>query len=100
MKTKTGLFIICFLMLATQQGKAQTKDKKVLQEMAAKKQEREKQIGQLRTIANEQKGQQQFEKNPNMPGGEPPAKGQGTLPAAQPGITEPAAVLGRTDRRN
>jgi hypothetical protein len=85
MKIRFALLLISFLVLAAQQGNAQEKGKKVLQEMAGKKAEREKQLGLLRSKANEQKGQQQFEKRPDSHKELPPAAGNGQGHGSNPG---------------
>lgn len=87
MKTRIIIMIICSLLLATQQGNAQSqaKSKKVLQEMAGKKEEREKQIALLRSKASEQKSQQQFEKRPDAHKELPPAAGDNRGNGANPG---------------
>ncbi|HEV7329803.1 MAG TPA: hypothetical protein VGN63_02090 [Flavisolibacter sp.] len=76
MKTRIFLFIICLVLLATQQGKAQSRADKVLADVAAKKAAREKQLAQVRIKVAEQKGQLQYEKklerNSELP---PPAQG-------------------------
>lgn len=87
MKTRIVVMIICSLLLATQQGNAQSqaKSKKVLQEIAGKKEEREKQITLLRSKATEQKRQQQFEKRPDAHKELPPAAGNGQGSGTNPG---------------
>ncbi|HEY1021922.1 MAG TPA: hypothetical protein VGE06_06390 [Flavisolibacter sp.] len=96
MKTKLFIMIICSLLLGIQQGKAQSqaKGKKVLQEIAAKKVEREKQISLLRSKATEQKGQQQFEKRPDAHKEMPPAAGNGPNPDGRERVSGSDAMAG------
>ena len=62
MKNKIVLLMIGILLAIAQQGKAQSKARQHVLEIAAKKAEREKRLMQLHLKINEQKGQLQQEK--------------------------------------
>jgi hypothetical protein len=77
------LLILFFSLAGSIVVSAQSKEKKAVQDMVARRENREKQIAGVRSLVNEQKGQQASEKKgePTAAFPAPGAAGFGQLPA-------------------
>jgi hypothetical protein len=99
---KAKVFYISFLLLCfTAHASAQSKPAKVVQDMKARKEKREKQVALLHAQVSEQKAQLQFEKKPDISSASLPGNSNGsqqgnvnTSPAATEKSKEPAGKTG------
>jgi hypothetical protein len=100
MKNKITLLIICLLLLATQQGKAQSRADKALADVATRKAERERQLTQVRSKVAEQKGQLQFERKVERTPVAQNGIGNGVTGNGAARTVDSTAVFNRSGRKN
>lgn len=93
----TGCLLLCF---AAGNAQAQSKPAKVVQDMKARKEKREKQLALLHAQVSEQKAQLTFEKKPDIGSASQPGNGNGAQQGNagnNPAATEkPKEAAGKT----